>query len=100
EAVETPNPTTAIFRFSKPIPSQLIINALPALSTVIPKHLYENTDIAANPANQKPVGTGPYTFAEHKRGEFIRLERNPHYWAPNQPLAGRILYPVMADKGA
>lgn len=100
EAVETPNATTAIFRFAKPIPSQLIVNALPAVSTVVPKHLYENTDIAQNPANQKPVGTGPYTFAEHKRGEFVRLERNPNYWAPNQPLVDRILYRRMADKGA
>ena len=100
EAVETPNASTAVFRFSKPIPSQLIVNALPALSTVIPKHLYEGTDIAANPANQKPVGTGPYTFSEQKRGEFVRLERNPNYWAPNQPLVDRILYRVMADKGA
>ncbi len=100
EAVETPNAATAVFRFSKPIPSQLIVNALPAVSTVIPKHLYEGTDIAANPANLKPVGTGPYTFAEQKRGEFVRLERNPSYWAPNQPLVDRILYRVMADKGA
>ena len=100
EAVETPNAATAIFKFSKPIPAQLVVNALPALSTVIPKHLYENTDIAANPANQKPIGTGPFTFAEHKRGEFIRLERNPNYWAPNQPMLDRILYRVMADKGA
>jgi peptide/nickel transport system substrate-binding protein len=100
EAVETPSPATAVFRFSKPIPSQLILNALPALSTVIPKHLYENTDIARNPANQKPVGTGPYVFAEQRRGEFIRLDRNPAYWSPNQPPIDRILYRVMADKGA
>ena len=102
EAVETPNATTAIFRFAKPIPSQLIVNALPAVSTVVPKHLYENTDAAqaAHPQNQKPVGTGPYTFAEHKRGEFVRLERNPSYWASGQPLVDRILYRRMADKGA
>ena len=100
EAVETPNPQTAVFKFSKPIPSQLILNALPALSTVIPKHLYEGTEIAQNPANQKPVGTGPFTFAEQKRGEFIRLERNPNYWSQNQPMVDRILYRVMADKGA
>jgi peptide/nickel transport system substrate-binding protein len=39
EAVETPNATTAVFRFARPIPGQLIVNALPALSTVLPKHL-------------------------------------------------------------
>jgi peptide/nickel transport system substrate-binding protein len=102
ESVETPNATTAVFRFARPIPSQLIVNALPAVSAVVPKHLYENTEAGqpTHPQNQKPVGTGPYTFAEHKRGEFVRLERNPNYWAPNQPLVDRILYRRMADKGA
>jgi peptide/nickel transport system substrate-binding protein len=100
ETVETPDAHTAIFRFAKPIPAQLIVNALPALSTVIPKHLYENTDIAANPANAKPVGTGPYRFEEHRRGEFVRLDRNKEYWDKTNPGVDRILYRVMADKGA
>jgi peptide/nickel transport system substrate-binding protein len=100
EAVDTPDPATAVFRFAKPIPPQLIVNALPALSTVIPKHLYENTDIANNPANLKPIGTGPYRFEEHRRGEFIRLDRNASYWEANLPRIERILYRVMPDKGA
>ena len=41
EAVDTPDATTAIFKFSKPTPFQLIRNALPALTSVVPKHVYE-----------------------------------------------------------
>ena len=37
EAVETPDAHTAIFRFSKPTPFQLIRNALPALTSVVPE---------------------------------------------------------------
>jgi peptide/nickel transport system substrate-binding protein len=34
EAVETPDPLTAVFRFVKPTPFQLIRNALPALRRI------------------------------------------------------------------
>ncbi|WP_407802967.1 ABC transporter substrate-binding protein, partial [Staphylococcus aureus] len=54
QTVETPDDHTAIFRFSKPTPFQLIRNALPVVTSVVPKHLYEGTDIATNPANTKP----------------------------------------------
>ncbi|MBN9272491.1 MAG: ABC transporter substrate-binding protein, partial [Mesorhizobium sp.] len=62
EAVETPDDHTAVFKFSKPTPFQLVRNALPALSSVVPKHLYEGTRIEENPANNAPVGTGPFKF--------------------------------------
>jgi peptide/nickel transport system substrate-binding protein len=47
EAVDTPDATTAILRFSAPTPFQLIRNALPAVTAVLPRHLYAGTDIAA-----------------------------------------------------
>jgi peptide/nickel transport system substrate-binding protein len=91
---------TALFRFSKPTPFQLIRNALPALTSVVPKHLYEGTDIAANPANNAPVGTGPFKFAEYKPGEYYRFERNPDYWREGQPLLDEIVYRVLPDRAA
>jgi ABC-type dipeptide transport system, periplasmic component len=44
-AVDTPDDSTAIFRFSAPTPPQLIENALPSLTSVLPKHLYAGTDL-------------------------------------------------------
>ena len=95
EAVETPDPATAIFRFSRPTPLQLIRNALPVVSSVIPKHLYEGTDIAANPANIQLVGTGPFRFAEYKPGEYYRLTRNEAYWDKSQPKLDEIIFRVL-----
>ena len=100
EAVETPDPRTAVFRFSAPTPFGLIRNALPALTAVLPRHLYEGTDIAANPANARLVGTGPFRFIEHRPGEFYRLERNPAYWARGRPALGGIVYRVLPDRAA
>jgi peptide/nickel transport system substrate-binding protein len=99
-AVETPDPLTAVFRFSEPTPFQLIQNALPSLTAVIPRHLYEGTDIAANPANTRLVGTGPFRFVEHRPGEFYRLERNPNYWEPQRPLLDAIVYRMLPDRAA
>lgn len=100
EAVDTPDALTAVFRFSKPTPFQLIRNALPALTGVVPKHVYEGTDIDANPANQALIGTGPFRFAEHRPGEYYRLERNPDYWQPGLPYLDGIVYRVLPDRAS
>ena len=101
EAVDTPDDHTAVFRFSKPTPFQLIRNALPVVSSVVAKHVFENeADIAASPANNKLVGTGPFKFAEHRPGEYYRLERNADYWGEGQPKLDEIVYRVLPDRAA
>ncbi|MBA3448711.1 MAG: ABC transporter substrate-binding protein [Pseudaminobacter sp.] len=100
EAVETPDDHTAVFRFARSTPFQLIRNALPALTSVIPKHIYETGDIAENPANTAPIGTGPFKFAEHKPAEYYRLERNDAYWNKDQPQLDEIVYRVLPDRSA
>ena len=100
EAVETPDPATAIFRFAQPTPFQLIRNALPAITSVLPRHLYAGTDIATNPANARLVGTGPFRFAEHRPGEFYRLERNPAFRDAQRPFLDAIVYRVLPDRNA
>lgn len=99
--VDTPDDRTAVLRFATPIPLQLVENALPALTAVVPKHLYDGVDIDTNPHNQQLVGTGPFRFGEHKPGEYYLLERNPSYWAPGGlPYLDRIVYRVLPDRGA
>ena len=101
EAVDTPDEHTAIFKFSKPTPFQLIRNALPAVTAVVAKHVYEGSaDIAADPANAKLTGTGPFKFAEHKPGEYYRLEKNDAYWGEGQPKLDEIVYRVLPDRAA
>ncbi|HVJ44395.1 MAG TPA: ABC transporter substrate-binding protein [Dongiaceae bacterium] len=100
ETVETPDDHTAVFHFSKPTPPQLIENALPAVTSVLPKHLYDGTDIAKNPHNTDLVGTGPFRFVEHKPGEFYRLARNDQYWDQGHPYLDEVVYRVLPDVGA
>lgn len=100
ESVETPDEYTAVFHFSQPTPFQLIRNALPVVTSVLPKHLYEGTDIAKNPANEKLVGTGPFTYSEHKPGEYYLLKRNENYWDKNAPALDEIVYQVLPDRAS
>ncbi|MBJ3774357.1 ABC transporter substrate-binding protein [Acuticoccus mangrovi] len=100
ETVDTPDDHTAILRFAVPTPGQLIENALPALTSVLPKHVYADGDIAENPANLEPIGTGPFKFAEHKPGEFYRLVRNEDYWEEGKPYLDEIVYRVLPDASA
>ena len=55
---------------------------------IIPKHLFEGFKGAKSreaPANLKPVGTGPYRFADFKPGDLVKGELNPTYHMPNRP---------------
>ncbi len=36
--------------------------------------------------NQKPVGTGPFTFVAYQPDAVIRYKANPDYWAGKQPI--------------
>lgn len=98
-AVDTPNPLTAVLRFDKPAP--YVISALAANeSQVLPRHLYEGKDVLTNPANIKPIGNGPFRFAEWQRSQFIRLERNPDYWDKGKPHLDGIVFRVLGDSAA
>ena len=101
EEVDTPDEHTAVFKFSRPTPFQLIRNALPAVTAVVAKHIYEGSaDIAADPANAKLTGTGPFKFAEHKPGEYYLLTKNDAYWGEGQPKLSEIVYRVLPDRAA
>ena len=67
---------------------------------MLPKHIYEGTDIAENPANVQLVGTGPFKFTEYKPGEYYLLTRNETYWGEGEPKLDEILYRVLPDRAA
>lgn len=59
-----------------------------AAGMIIPKHVFEAYKGAASrdaPANLKPVGTGPYKFADFKPGDMLRGVINTNYHIANRP---------------
>lgn len=87
---------TVTMTLKEPFPA-FIIMFEPGYAPMMPKHIYEGTDYLKNPANQEPVGTGPFKYKEWKRGEYIRLERNDDYWVEGQPYLDEIIFNVIPD---
>lgn len=100
DSVDTPDDHTAVLNFSKPIPGQLIENAMPAVTAVVPRHLLEGENLDETAYNAAPVGTGPFLFGEHKPGELFRLTKNESYWQDGLPYLDQIVYRVLPDPGA
>jgi len=96
DGIDTPDPNTVVFRFKGPYPPFMSLvdedNA-----PILPKHLYEGTDPFTNPANAKPVGTGPFRFESKADGDRITLVRNPTYFKDGQPYLDRIIFRLIAN---
>ncbi len=92
--VETPDAGTVVIKLQKayaPLLSQMTVFDAPML----PRHLYEGSPVATNPVNLRPVGTGPFKFAEWKRGTSIRLVRNPTYWDGDKPYLEQLIFQII-----
>lgn len=89
-SVDTPDSLTAVIHYREvyaPYAIQFIRGALP-------KHVLEGRDIdRATDYNRNPLGTGPYKVTEWKTGEYVLLDRVPHYWRGDQyPHIKRLLF--------
>lgn len=100
DAVDTPDDHTAIFRYSRPMPMDLLLRALADLGYVAPRHIYEGSNVLENPANTAPIGTGPFKFEEYERGQYIIAVRNPDYWREGLPYLDKIIWRIIPDKAA
>lgn len=91
-----PDPLTVRFVLKQPFQPFLLCFDATALP-IVAKHIYGGTDFRTNPANARPIGTGPFRFVEWQRGNFIRMERFEGYWKPGQPYLDGILWRVIPD---
>ncbi len=66
-------------------------------SPMMPAHIYRGSDYRTNPANSKPVGTGPFKLAEWKRGAYIHLARNTDYYVEGQPYVNDVFFHIIPD---
>ena len=94
--VDTPDAHTVVIHLSDPSP-QLATVFSSYESPVIPKHLFDGTDLLTNKAATAPVGTGPFRFKEWARGDHLIMERNPDYWDAGKPYLDQIVFRFIAD---
>jgi peptide/nickel transport system substrate-binding protein len=61
------------------LPSRLYFSPIPNM-----KQVQERPDSLVT----EPIGTGPYSFVEWNRGQYIRITANPTWWGINSPDSG------------
>ncbi len=77
-AVEAPDPFTVRFTLKKPESS--FLSEVGAGYPIVPAHLLaKSANLATDPFNAQPVGTGPYEFVRWDRGDKVELKANPSY---------------------
>lgn len=99
ETVDASDPHIAVVKLK--IPSASLLSAMNnAISAILPKHLWEGSDIAKNPRNKQPIGTGPFKMVEYIPGDRIRYVKNDKYYIPGQPEFDELVMRIIPDAAA
>ena len=95
DSIAAPDPNTVVFKLKRPY-APLLELLDEDNGAILPKHLYEGTDPFTNPANAKPVGTGPFKFDSALPGDRITLVRNPDYFKKGEPYLDSVVFRIIA----
>lgn len=95
-AIETPDDRTVVFRLKQPY-GALLQGLDVTEAPILPKHLFVSGDPNNNPANLKPVGTGPFRLESYRAGDSATLVRNPDYFKPGLPYLDKLVFRVLPD---
>ena len=97
DSIETPDDYTVVFHMAYPCGTFVESVGDYQGPDILPAHIYEGTDPYTNPANQNPIGTGPFKFVEAKLGSYCKLEANPDYYGDGPYLDG-VIYNFIPDE--
>lgn len=79
DSVKATDAQTVVFTLKEHDSSFLSTIANYYAPDILPKHLYEGTDVLTNPQNTEPIGTGPFKFVEGAVGDHYTFERYDDY---------------------
>lgn len=91
--VETPDPSTVVFKLAGPDTTLPVILSWTA-AAVFPKDFGGR---AQDEYFSNPVGAGAFTVDEWTPGGRIVLKRSEHYYLPDRPYVDEIVIEVVAD---
>jgi peptide/nickel transport system substrate-binding protein len=85
-SIDTPDASTVVLHASQPWPA--IFNVLSWTNLIDPQ---------TPPEQNKPVGSGPFSFVEWVQGDHITLKKNPNYWQSGKPYLDGIEIKIFSD---
>jgi ABC-type transport system substrate-binding protein len=91
DEVTTNGDNEVTFNLKGPQPSFLLLLAS-GYSPVYPCHVPQQT------MRTRPIGTGPFKFVEFKRGDSIRMVRNPDYFKKGRPYLDGIDIKIIENR--
>lgn len=98
DTIETPAADIAVFRLREAYGPFLRSLSCTQGAGILPVHLLRGTDVLKSPVLlSAPIGTGPFMFKEWKRGDYIRLVRNPNYWEQGKPLLDEVVAKIIPN---
>ncbi|MCX7868843.1 MAG: peptide-binding protein, partial [Terrimicrobiaceae bacterium] len=94
--VEAPSPHQFRVIYRQPFSPAVLSWMMPML----PAHILEGTTPEWQAANfdRRPVGTGPFRFAEWRTNQFVLVVRNPDYFDAPGPWLDGMVFRVLADQ--
>ena len=98
KAIETPNDTTLIFHFYKPVPEHLAL--FHTSLTPLPAHQWENVkpaEVRHSELNLHPLGAGPYHLKTWQQQQQIELASSPKSTLPKPGTIPLITFKVVPD---
>ena len=94
--IETPNENTLVLGTQDKFSS--LPEILCYLAFMLPKHLLEGKDMTKPPEEfiNNPVGTGPFKFVEHARGDHLTVAAYDGFYL-GRPKLDQVIYKIIPD---
>ncbi len=95
KSIEAPDANTLVITLNAAYaPLLLQMNVFEA--PILAKHVYDGQgEVTKNPANLKPIGTGPFKFQEWTKGATVKLARNENYWDKGKPYLDNLVFSII-----
>jgi peptide/nickel transport system substrate-binding protein len=85
-SIETLDKYTVVLKATQPWPA--VFNVLAWTNILDPQ---------VPPDQNKPAGTGPFTFVEWVQGDHFTLKKNPNYWQSGKPYLDGVEIKILSD---
>lgn len=93
-SLTAPDPYTVVITLKEPNATFL---SYFTQNHILPKHVYDVADVLKNPANDKPIGSGPFKLKEFNRGSSYELVRHDEYFKKDKPYLDRMVIQFSPD---